>query len=448
MIDLFPYQLTGADWLSRRRLALLGDDMGLGKTAQAIRAADLCGAHKILVVCPGVARPNWVREFEKFSMMGRKFRVIESASDYEPSMTDSMVVSYDIAAKLLVPELHDVLIMDEAHYLKNPERKRTQAIYGKRGLVHLSKRVWALSGTPAENHAAELWPLLYTFGATKLGYNAFVDRYCHSYASSYNTVQISGTKRHMIPELHSMLAPVMLRRLKRDVLKDLPPLRWGETTVARGHVDLALLGPDAAAKIARETEMVENALAVSPSGMAYLEAISESVATLRRYLGLQKIDGAASLVASEIELGLYNKVVLFAVHTDVIEGLERRLSRFNPVKIYGATTPQARQAAIDRFQNDNSCHVFIGNIQACGTAITLTAAHDEIFVEQEWTPGKNRQAADRCHRIGQVNAVLARVLTVPYSLDQSLSQILMRKTQDLSGIIDGVAIPTPARSFD
>jgi SNF2 family DNA or RNA helicase len=128
--------------------------------------------------------------------------------------------------------------------------------------------------------------------------------------------------------------------------------------------------------------------------------------------------------------------VIFAIHRDVIENMRVGLRQFGAVCLYGGTDPEKRQKNIDRFQNNPKCRVFIGNIHAAGTAITLTAAHHVTFIEQDWVPGNNAQAVMRCHRIGQENPVSVRFIVLDGTLDAKIGYILKRKTADLTHIFD------------
>lgn len=454
-MDFFPFQISGSDWLAGKHLALLADEMGLGKSAQAIRAADLIGAGRICVACPAVARINWEREFEKFSAMGRDFQVVGSQSEpIDPNR--STIISYD----LLVSNLYGAegsyaaLILDEVHYLKSLDAKRVRAVLGRTGIVRRSARVWALSATPAPNDVSELWGLLYTFGATTLGYAAFVERYCITVETNYGP-RVVGNRVENLPELRATLAPVMLRRKKEEVMTQLPPITYESVTIEPGEVDFGDAKDfclytypvdrrnELRDKINREEQLVSEILrtqaAQQPPApldhtMMVLEGMARSISTLRKYQGLQKVKPALELIAAELKSKAYRKIVIFCIHVDVVELLRIGLKDFGVVTVYGGTAPDRRQKNIDAFQSDhpNSPRVFIGNIHAAGTAITLTAANQVVFVEQDWVPGNNAQAAMRCHRIGQTRPVFVRYLTFGRgTLDGRISEMCARKTKNL-----------------
>jgi SNF2 family DNA or RNA helicase len=451
---LFPYQVIGAEWLSQRQHALLADDMGLGKSAQAVTASDIVNAKRILILCPAVARVNWLREFSKFSLNERKFSLIESKVT-KINETDSIICSYNLSQHLLdnfkeILGSFDLLILDECHFLKSVGTQRTHSVFGKEGLVRRAKRVWALSGTPAPNNPGDLWTLLFTFGATPLRYDDYVERFCYFYNSSHGR-RITGTKLHKVPELRNVLSTVMLRRKKEDVMKDLPPIHFGHHIVERGPVDLMMeasftryVFPEDNSKklldiLIKETELLESVVqkvGFTDDGLKTLGALAPSIATLRRYTGCQKVAAVAQMVKDEFKAKTYDKLVIFAIHRDVIEGLRDRLSDFGAVTLYGRTDPKRRQRNIDKFQKKAKCKVFIGNIMAAGTAITLTAAHHVIMVEQSWSPGDNAQAVLRCHRIGQTKPVLVRMIGLADSIDEHIMYHVKKKTNELAAIFD------------
>jgi SWI/SNF-related matrix-associated actin-dependent regulator of chromatin subfamily A-like protein 1 len=449
-MKLFNYQIDGAHWLAEHRFALLADEMGVGKTAQAITAADIVSAERILIICPAVARSNWIREFEKFSTRSRTM-VTVTTQKQALMLRESAVVSYDLALSnsnnLKGP--WDLLILDEAHYLKNPEAKRTKVILGREGLIRHAERVWALTGTPMPNHPAELWPLLYTFGRTTLPYAKFIDNFCTWADAGHHGRQITGAKAERIPELRSALEPVMLRRRKEDVLKDLPSIYYNDIFVDPGPVDEEIefvsyfFPQDRISELRKilsdERELVTNVLDKADTltaGIEAAKALANSVSTLRRYTGLQKVQPAAELLQEELSNRAYDKIVVFAHHRGVIEGLRSKLTDFRPLTLYGGTPSERVQENIDKFQNDSRYRVLIANIEAAGTSITLTAAHNVLFVEQDWTPGNNAQAAMRVHRLGQTKPVYVRFMSIADSIDSRISQVLKRKTRDITEVFD------------
>lgn len=447
---LFQYQQVGAQWLSGKRFGLLADEMGLGKSAQAIRATDILSAAPVLVLCPAVARLNWIREWQKFSSRSLKSCALLTGADKKLIGTSSVTVcSYDLASTSAILERlsqvrYSVVLLDESHYLKSRTAKRTSAALGR--LAPRADRVWALSGTPAPNDPSELWPLLRTFGATALDYWSFVRRYCTTRETAYGT-QITGGRN--IPELRSILAPLILRRRKDDVMTQLPKISFSDVVVEpvdppreiwERHFSNYLIQPDQFHRdIDVQTRLVETVtgtLGLGADSMKVLEGLDNKVKSLRRWIGLQKVPKTLELIKSELEAGAYDKIVIFAVHKAVLEELRDGLAKFGAVLIYGGTPPEKRENHIRKFQNDKRCRVFLGNVQAAGTAITLTAAHQVAVVEADWTPANNQQAVMRVHRIGQTKPVSVRFIGMAGSIDERIQRVLKVKTRTLTALFD------------
>ena len=442
---LYPYQKEGAEWLSQKRYALLADDMGLGKTAQAIRACDLVGAKKILVICPAIARFNWSREFEKFSLCSRGITT-QLAPRIKSRVSDVVIVSYDLLIRKniyssLCTVSWSVVVLDEAHYVKNAKAKRTQAAFALN-----AQRIWALSGTPAPNHAAELWPLLHHFQVYPGDYWSFVNRFCKYYDTPYG-IQITGTQR--VDELRALMAPILLRRKKDDVLKDLPQIAFHDVVIPPNDVDLELYYPELTLGLKTEAEImarldaeqasidaVVNLVGMGGHGVAALAAMNAKVAASRRYTGLQKVDAIVEIITAELEANLYEKIVIFAVHRDVIMTIRNRMQAFKAVTLFGGIEANKRERFIRDFQTKPNHRVIVANIQAAGTAITLTAANQVAFAECSWVPAENAQAAMRVHRIGQTKPVTVRFFGLANSSDERVARVLRRKTRDLIAIFD------------
>lgn len=421
MMDLHPYQEEGARWLASKNVGLLADEMGLGKSAQAIRALDYIKARRVLVVCPAVARLNWQREFAKFSLSSMTPNVI-STRKFAITSPTSWIVSYDclLTARHESAGIFDALILDEAHYLKSRVAERTLAVFhNKRGWARKAKRIWALTGTPMPNHAAELWVLMRAFGATDLTLTRWQDEFCtfttRKWASGPPVRQVSGNQPDMLPELKRQVGKIMLRRTKADVALQLPPL-------SINMVPIPIEDPKG---------MPEDEAAAADVALE-LGANPPPLPTLRRWLGMEKAAPVARMVFEELHEKAYDKIVVFAWHTDVIAVLAKELKRFGVVVIEGATPPAKRQQAIDGFQNDAKIRVAVCQLQAAGTAINLTAASEVMLVEQDWVPANNAQAIMRCHRIGQDRPVNVRIAAAADTVDERIAAVVERKTKDIN----------------
>lgn len=424
MTTLFPYQETGVQWLAKVGRGLLADEPGLGKTAQAIAAAAAAGAKKRLVLCPASVVENWRREIKRFDWKGHDEHLWR-------------VESYDMARgrnfEFLMAIGYDLVICDEAHYLKTRDTKRTQAVFGKKcdgvgGLVEKAKHVFLLTGTPMPGHPAELWPMLRAvmpdaIKGLKTGkpvaYWPFAMRYCKMERNYLGHDTIVGGKN--LPELRERMKPFVLRRKKSDVLSELPPIRF-DVLPLTGKIDMK--GLEA------EYEMIAKAL--EDGGIEALKAIAPHVATLRRLTGVAKVAPVIEWVKDQLDGGM-GKIVLFAQHREVVEALTMRVWPM-AARVWGDTPAKDRQAEVDRFQNDPAVKVFVGQIQAAGTGITLTAASDLVFVESDWVPANNEQAAMRIHRIGQKNACTVRFATIAGSIDEQIQRACARKLEDIRAL--------------
>lgn len=411
--ELYPYQVTGSQWLSSKKNALLADVPGLGKTAQAIRAANLLGAQDITVLCPAHLRSNWKREFQMF----------------DTGAVLPQIASYNSLHAMLSRET-DVLILDESHYLKTRTSKRTQAVFGDTkkviGLASAAAHVFCLSGTPAPNNSSELWPMMRalmpeTLDKRQLSYWGFVQRYCRTRDNGFG-LQIVGSKNSK--DLAERLAPYMMRRKKEDVLPDLPPVRF-ETLLLDGEAlsELYLLEKEFGPQITQILEV---------KGADGLREIAPHVAKLRRATGVAKVGAVVATIVAEQP----SKIVIGAYHTSVVSNLALLLADFNPVTFAGDTPQRERETAVERFQTDPTCRVFIGQMTAAGTGLTLTAASEMIIVESSWVPAENEQFAMRIHRIGQKNACRVRFATLANSLDEKINRAVLRKTADIAALFN------------
>lgn len=435
--DLLDFQKVGAEWLTTRKLALLADEMRLGKSPQTVRAADAIGAQKILIVCPAVAQTNWLREFERWSINRPRGRSLMTCSfEYATRHREELI---------LFCSPWDLIVIDEIHFCKSVEAKRTHAIFGKEGLVRHAARVWALSGTPAPNHAGELWILLYSFGVTKLTHPQFIDRYCDVMPSNfgYHGMKIVGTKRSMVPELRTLLSKIMLRRTTKEVLPNNAEPLISSYVVEPGSVE-GLIDLTAELKVTLEKQRSQMSHVMDTVNLSddeklrMLEGLAGSVSTLRRYNGLQLVAPAVELVSGELEVCLYKKIVIFAIHRAVVAALALKLREkgFGVVTLNGDTSPRDKQEAQDRFNTDPKCQIFIGNIFSAGTNITLAAAHDVLLVEEDWVPGNNLQAIKRCGHVLKKEPISVRFLTLANPLCERVSKTVRKKTKELTEIFD------------
>lgn len=427
MDHLFEYQKTGATFLAENPAAFLADEQGLGKTIQVIAACDLLGLTKVVVICPAIAKINWKREFEKWGRIKRDVLVYS----YD-KLTQSKDVRNEIAK--LEP---DVIVLDEAHYLKNRQAKRTKYLYGQHcrgdGLVRFADRVWLLSGTPIPNDVSDFWTHLKAIWQYPLNFVEYTLYFCKTWNGQFG-LKVLGNKAERMAEFKTILKSMMLRRKADKVLTELPPLWWQDTVVeVAGWDDMAHIdNPDERQAV----ELILQSALTQQDVSSQLDAIAPSMASLRRLTALAKAKPVAAQLSAELKDHAYDKVVVFAYHRAALEALREELAEFNPAYVVGGLANQERQSEIDRFQNDPKCRVFIGQITACSTAITLTAANQVVFVEMDWVPATNAQASKRCHRIGQSKPVIVRSFGLANSCDEIVARTLAKKAQMISEVLE------------
>jgi SWI/SNF-related matrix-associated actin-dependent regulator 1 of chromatin subfamily A len=479
-LSYLPYQRAGISYAlaPQRSGTLIADEMGLGKTIQAIGVinGDESIRH-VLVICPASLRLNWAREFKKWLTRAATIVVAGLGRGGGPLIAATggdiriRIVNYNGLAKrlreLVSPSLNapetpwDLVIVDEAHYCKNDRAQRTQHVLT---IGRNAKRRVALTGTPICNRPKELFPLLrlvapavwdpagkdrrtgkeYPEGSGR-GRFRFERRYCAAYFDGKRWDAGGATN---LEELQDKLrATCMIRRLKADVLTELPPkrrqiieLEGGDDAVdeerrlwSRHEGELERLREDV--ELARAAESEDDYTAAvnrlrSGTGLAFTE-----IAKVRRETAMAKVEQVIEHVREVFEGGT-EKLVLFAHHKDLIAKLAKDLAEFGVVTLTGDTPMLDRQAAVDRFQQDASCRLFIGSITAAGVGLTLTAASHVIFAELDWVPGNVTQAEDRCHRIGQRNSVLVQHLVLAGSLDAQMARTLVAKQEIADSALD------------
>lgn len=298
--------------------------------------------------------------------------------------------------------------------------------------------------------------MLYCLGVTKLSQPAFTERYTTGVDLEVRpgvwSRKVTGGRN--LSELRALLAPFMLRRKKEDVMADLPPIRFNDVTVEPAVVDnfkwstyfdnYLSYGPRGRSVFEADVAKAENTVktllsdvGMGAPGQKIMEGLADKpeIKSLRRWVGLQKVGSVIQMVAAELEANAYQKIVLFACHRDVIEELEIGLKKFGAAKIYGGTPPNKRDRGVQKFQNDPKCRVFIGQILAAGTSITLTAASEVGIVEADWTPGNNAQAIMRVHRYGQKEKVNCRFFAVA-GYDEKITRVLKQRARTLTELFD------------
>lgn len=457
-MKLYHYQQKTRAFLKARKHALLCDEMGVGKTPPAIVAAEECAKRgHILAICPAGVRDNFARELRRWLVRPTEIHVIEQLDEPVPPAGIS-VVSFEFAVrnKATLARNWEVIIVDEAHNLGSPDSQRAQAILGAEGLIHHSDRMWLLTGTPMPSHAGQLWTLLYPIAENlAMDYNEWIDTFCTGYQYAGRKT-ITGNVKGLAPLLQQIIrtSRVFLRRRKVDVMKELPAITHSDVLIEPYLDDALLLDafPDwllmgkrekLELKIKLEQDLLEKTLRderFSQEGMNLLAALSKSVSSLYRYIGIQKIHGIAELIGGELGAKAYRQIVVFTIHKTVTEYLRQGLKRFNPVTIYGGTPPAKKAKNQETFLKNPKCQVLIANVKSGGEGINLaeSGCHQVLFAEQSWIPGQVEQAFNRVHRPPAKVPVTVRYAALARSMDEQVVTYIRRKAASVENILDGV----------
>ncbi len=423
-LSYLPYQKAGIAYAIKRSSTLIGDEMGLGKTIQAIGVINATAPKTVLVVCPASLKINWKNEMTKWLVADRDIQIVNGGGEQIPANPDVIIINYDVLSKhkdAINARTWDLVIMDEAHYIKNNTAARTKVAVG----IKANRKV-VLTGTPITNRPIELQPIAgYLDPVTFGNYFKFGVRYAgaHQINIGRKTVwDFNGSSN--LDELQRVLRQsFMIRRKKDEVLKELPE---------KVRQIIVLPNSDYSDQIKKEFETLADAVDETSSEDIEFEQMSG----VRHETALAKVNDVVTHVAA-----IDHQVVVMAHHKDVVDGIKAGLEAAGKsvVTLTGDCNQAHRQNAVETFQAGNA-DVFIGTIGAAGVGITLTSASHVVFAELDWVPGNMSQAEDRCHRIGQDSSVLVQHLVVDGSIDARLAQVLVGKQRVLDKALDNVVV--------
>jgi len=439
---LFPFQDVGVRFIDLHEgNALLADEMGLGKTMQALAWIQLRKQYPVIIICPASIKRNWERESRKW-LSEENIQVI-SGKDAIDEATKVVIINYDIVKRRL-RDLREfganTLVLDECHYVKNHKAQRSQAV---QELAEETTNVLGLTGTPIMNKPVEIWSLIGLInarpfgGKTSNGFWTFANRYCDPRNHGYGT-DLSGASN--LDELQSRLREhLMVRRLKEQVLKELPEKR---------RCDVVLPLTDSIRKKYNRAErdfygfLKELEEGKKKADSAARAEFLVKLGLLRRLTGQGKVEAAAEWVINFLKSS-HEKLVIFAHHHDVIELMAEKVRDGNSGSFkdavliaHGGMSADERDNIVQEFQNNPSKRLVICGIMSMGVGHTLTAAHDVAFMELPWRPADLQQAEDRIHRIGQEEHVTVWNLLADSTVDEDLAQILAHKAAIIKKALD------------
>lgn len=422
--------------LNKSKSCYVANEPGLGKSVTSLVTANTLHTKRVLIICPAIMRLVWQAEIYKWCRLSvtsfPKVCTILTSPNVAISHTASYVIcSYTLASQVsvlknLCSQSFDMLIVDEAHCCKNKKAARTKAVLID--LWKISTYKILLSGTPMTNSSVDLYMPFHTILPDSFpSFAAFVEKYSYQRITPWG-IQYYGLKN--ASELSKTIRDnFYIRYRKVDVLKDLPPKQWQKIILPRTYsVEVAIKDAE---KLKKEQQQLlehleTNATFIPPA----------TLAEHRRLQGEKKASAVAEFCEELLEQEI--PIVVFAHHKSVVAAIAKALDKYKPRTITGESSSQARQEAIDDFQN-GKFNCLVANIVAAGVGCTLTRSTTVIMAEMSYSPAENDQAVCRCHRIGTKGQVMIYYFVVQDSIDEAISEIIARKTRDFGAVCDAAS---------
>jgi len=418
---LEPFQWAAVRYALRARRAFLADEQGLGKTVEALAALEADGAFPALVVCPASLKLNWEREAARW-LPHRSVAVVEGRAAVPPS-AELTILNYEIVdahREALARRRPRALVLDESHYCKNAHAKRTRAVRRlAEGLPPDALRL-ALTGTPVLNHAEELISQLRVLGRLEdFGSGA---RFKAQFRGPLTEERLHWHLRRRC----------FVRRRKAEVLPQLPEKRQVVVPVALDNAREYRLAEDDVIAWLREQPLDLSELNAKIAATLRAQRLAQ-LGTLQRLAARGKLHAALAWIHDFLASG--EPLVVFARHVEVQEAV---LERFpHAARLVGRDALAAREATVRAFQEQEGPQLIVCATRVAAQGITLTRASNVAFLELEWTPAMHDQAEDRCHRIGQRDAVTAWYLLAAGTIDETMARLIARKRGLVAAVTDG-----------
>jgi SWI/SNF-related matrix-associated actin-dependent regulator of chromatin subfamily A-like protein 1 len=419
------HQKEAIQKLVENKKFILADDMGLGKTTSTIIAALETGAKKILIICPATLKINWKREIENYSDRP----IFISEGKQFSTEDDFVIVNYDIMKNfhdpkkkddsLILMSKFDLIIIDEAHYIKNAQAQRTKLI---NDITKSVDRLWLLTGTPMTSRPIDYFNLLSLIDSpVAKNWMAYVIRYCAGFQFKVGPRKIWNVQgASNLEELRDRTAGLTLRRLKENVL-DLP-----DKIITPVYLRLK-------SKVYEEVMGdYYNWYEKNPEESKSLTVQFTKLTKVRQIIADEKIAQTIEIAENIIEQD--KKVIIFCNFTDSLNKITEHFGKA-AVKLDGSMSKVERQFSVDQFQENDKIKVFVGNIKAAGVGITLTSAEAVIFNDLSFLPSDHAQAEDRAYRYGQKNNVLVYYPIFENTIEGIIYDILHNKKQVIATVM-------------
>ena len=442
-LELYPFQRVGVRFIESAQTCILGDDMGLGKTAQAIIAAKQIDAQQVLVICPASLKTNWAREVRKWDPDAIPVVVQGTLKQRQQQYVDFrqiddrryLIVNYELTraymerdnARVDLPDLpellklgfDEVVIVDEAHRIKNRKALQTE---GVKKLARECTYRWLLTGTSVQNRVTELWSLLNTLDPGKYSsYWAFAKEHADARPGYYGwEVNDYATD----PEaLRRELVPYYIRRLKKDHWDEMPEKVYHKLWVSL-HDEQQQPYLDIEQDML--TELDDGELLITPIVLTQILRMKQIAVSPE----LIDISGPSTKMDALIDVvtGTDQKIVVFSQFAKGLKVAEKYLNQagISWIKFTGKTKDP--DAVVQEFQTNPDKQVLLTTIQAGGEGYTMTAASAVIFLDKHWTPAVNEQAVDRVHRYGQESSAISIIeILAENTVEEWIEELLERK---------------------
>jgi superfamily II DNA or RNA helicase len=419
--ELRPFQRAGVKYALDSRRLFIADEQGLGKTVEALAVLEEADAFPAVVICPASLKLNWQREIHHW-LPHRSLHVVVGTGKGIPK-AEITVLNYEIVhahRERLAISRPKALILDESHYVKNPAAKRTRAVRRLAEALPEGAFKLALTGTPVMNHPDELIAQLRILGRLEeFGSGARFKR----------RFQGAGAEERIHWHLRRTC---FVRRLKKDVLPQLPEKRQVVVPVAlENEREYRLAERDVVAWL-QEQPLELSELEAKVQATLRAERLAQ-LNTLRRLAARGKLGPALAWIDDFLESE--EPLVVFASHREIQETVVQRFPQ--ALHVVGADKATDRDAAVQAFQDPDGPQLIVCSTRVAGQGITLTRASNVAFLDLEWSPAMHDQAEDRCHRIGQRDAVTAWYLLAAETIDEAMAEVLARKRGIVGAVTDG-----------